>query len=177
MVQNTGVQVTGELTKPAARPAASDVLRPLRAEMDRLFDRFADGFGVPSLRGFLDVMPAWQGGIQNGFAAPAVDIIEDDAAYHITAELPGMSEKDVDVSVDGDTLVLKGEKRQEREEKEKNRYLSERSYGAFQRSFTLPKNVERDKIAAVFAKGVLKVDVPKSAEARTQQRKVEVKVA
>jgi HSP20 family protein len=72
-------------------------------------------------------------------------------------------------------LVLKGEKRQEREEKEKNRYLSERSYGAFQRSFALPDGIGRDKIAAEFSKGVLTLTLPKTPDARKQQKKIEVK--
>jgi HSP20 family protein len=86
-----------------------------------------------------------------------------------------MEEKDIDVSLSGDTLTIKGEKRQEREEKGDNRYLSERSYGAFQRSFSLPENVDREKIAAAFAKGVLTVTLPKSAKAAP--KKIEVKTA
>jgi HSP20 family protein len=112
-----------------------------------------------------------------GAAVPAVDITEDDKGYRIAAELPGMSEKDIDVSISGDMLTIKGEKRQEREEKEKNRYLSERSYGMFQRSFPLPEGVDRDKISADFSKGVLTLTLPKTADAQKQQKKIEVKAS
>lgn len=161
-------------TPPATRPAA-DPLQSFRNEMERLFDRFTGSFGFPSLRRMFDIEPAWRFESPFGFAAPAVDITEDDKAYKIAAELPGMSEKDIEVSLSGDTLVLRGEKRQEREEKEKNRYLSERSYGAFQRSFALPESIDRDKIAAEFSKGVLTLTLPKTPDAQKQQKKIEVK--
>ena len=141
--------------------------------MDRLVDRFTAGCGVPSLRRMFDIEPAWRHESSFGFAAPAADITEDDKAYKIAAELPGMSEKDIEVSL----LVLKGEKRQEREEQEKNRYLSERSYGAFQRSFALPDGIDRNKIAAEFSKGVLTLTLPKTQEAQKQPKKIEVKAA
>lgn len=100
---------------------------------------------------------------------------EDDKAYKITAELPGLDAKDVDVSVSGNTLVLKGEKRQEKEEKNKNYFFSERAYGSFQRAFELSTTVDRDKIAADYSKGVLTITLPKTAEAQKQAKKIEVK--
>jgi HSP20 family protein len=109
--------------------------------------------------------------------SPAVDITEDDKAYKVTAELPGMSDKEIEVVVSGDMLTLKGEKRAEKEQKEKNFYLSERSYGSFQRSFYVPEGVDHDKIAADFSKGVLTVTMPKTAKAVEQQKKIEVKSA
>jgi HSP20 family protein len=161
-------------------PAKTLVPEPwqsFRTEMDRLFDRFAGGFGFPSLRRMFDMEPSWRQESSFSFAAPAVDITEDDKAYKIAAELPGMSEKDIDVSITGDMLVLKGEKRQEREEKEKNRYLAERSYGAFQRNFVLPDGIDRDKIAAEFSKGVLTLTLPKTPDLQKQQKKIEVKAS
>ena len=143
--------------------------RSLRSEMDRVFDRFSRGFGLPSFE------PFWREDIE--FSAPAVDFSEDDKSFTVTAELPGIDEKDVDVSVSGGMLVVKGEKKQEKEEKNKNYYLSERSYGSFQRSFSLPDGIDQDKIAASFAKGVLTVTLPKSAEAQKSQKKIEVKAA
>jgi len=122
-----------------------------------------------------DVEPFWGSEASFGVTVPAVDVIEDDRGYKITAELPGLDQKDIEVSVTGDVLVIKGEKRQEREEKDKNRYLSERSYGAFQRNFSLPDGIDRDKINADFAKGVLTLTLPKTAEAQKQQKKIEVK--
>ena len=100
---------------------------------------------------------------------------EDEKVYKISAELPGIDAKDVDVSVFGDMLVLKGEKRQEREEKDKNYHLSERAYGSFQRAFELPASVDRNKIAADFSKGVLTLTLPKTAEAQKPIKKIEVK--
>ena len=100
---------------------------------------------------------------------------EDDKSYRISAELPGLDAKDVDISVSGDMLVLKGEKRQESEQKDKNYHFSERSYGSFQRAFELPASVDRDNISADFSKGVLTINMPKTAEAQKQPKKIEVK--
>jgi HSP20 family protein len=102
---------------------------------------------------------------------------EDDKAYKISAELPGLDAKDVDVSVSGNMLILKGEKRQEKEEKDKNYYFSERAYGSFQRAFELPASVDHDKVAADFSKGVLTITLPKTPGAQKQQKKIEVRSA
>jgi len=145
--------------------------------MDRVFDRFAGGWGMPSLRRVFDVEPTFRYESSFSMPSPAVDITEDDAAFKLTAELPGMSEKEVEVQVSGDTLTLKGEKKQETEQKEKNFYLSERSYGSFLRSFQVPEGVDRDKIAAEFSKGVLVVTMPKTPQAKDTQKKIEVKAS
>lgn len=148
--------------------AIPDILQSFRTEMDRLVDRFTTGFGIapfPALR----FDPAIR--IPN----PAVDITEDDAAFKFTAELPGLTEKDVHVALSGNTLVIKGEKRQEREEKDKGFHLSERSYGEFQRSFLLPEAADGERIDATFANGVLTVIVPKTAQAAP--KKIEVKAS
>ena len=142
--------------------------------MDRLFDRFARGFGLPSLRNIADLEPPWRSFV---FSAPPIDMSEDDEAYKISAELPGLDAKDVEVSVSGDRLVVKGEKRQQQEEKNKNYYLSERTYGSFERSFELPVSVDRDKIAADFSRGVLTITMPKTAEVQKLQKKIEIKSA
>jgi HSP20 family protein len=160
---------------PAPRTTMPDPWQSFRSELDRMFDRFSGGFGFPSLRRMFDLQPSWHPETAFGMTAPAVDVSEEEEAYKITAELPGLSEKDIDVTVTGDMIVLKGEKQQEREEKQKHRYISERSYGAFQRSFYLPDGVDRDKIAAQFANGVLTLTLPKTPEAQRQQKKIEVK--
>ena len=157
-----------ETTTPA-------VWRSFRSEMDRLFDRFAGSFGFPSLRRMFDMEPAGRPASSFTFSVPAIDMSEDEKAYKISAELPGLDATDVDVSVSGNMLVLKGEKRQEREEKDKNYYLSERAFGSFQRSFELPASIDRDKVAADFSKGVLTITLPKTPEAQKQQKKIEVK--
>ena len=163
-----------EVKKAApAETTAPDVWRSFRSEMDRLFDRF----GFPSLRRMFDVEPAWRSASSFTFSVPAIDMSEDDKAYRISAELPGLDAKDVEVSVSGDRLVLKGEKRQQQEEKNKNYYLSERTYGSFERSFELPVSVDRDKIAADFSRGVLTITIPKTAEVQKQQKKIEIKSA
>jgi len=144
--------------------------------MDRLFDRFAGGFGLPAFRRLFDFEPPWRGDSSFSFTAPAVDVTEDAKGFTITAELPSLEEKNVDVNVSGDMLTIKGEKRYEKDESDKHRYMSERAYGSFQRSFALPDGVDRDKIAANLSKGVLTVTLPKTAQAQKQQ-KIKVKTA
>jgi len=156
---------------PPAQATAPDIWQSFRGEMDRLFDRF----GFPSLRRVFDIEPSWRSASSFGLSAPAIDMSEDERAYKISAELPGIDAKDIEVSVSGDTLVLKGEKRQEKEEKDKNYYFSERSYGSFQRSFQLPSSVDRNKVAADFSKGVLTITLPKTAEAKKPVKKIEVR--
>ena len=158
-----------EVKSPAA--STPDVWRSFRSEIDRLFDRFA----LPSWSSFPGFPSVFDTAPNISFNAPAVEITEDDKAYKIAAELPGLDEKDVDVSLSGDVLVLKGEKRQETEEKGKNTYVCERSYGSFQRAFSLPDGIDRNKIGADFNKGVLTVTLPKSAETQQQKKKVEIK--
>lgn len=109
---------------------------------------------------------------------PAVDIVETPKELTLTAELPGMELKDIDVSVEEGVLTIRGEKIEEKkEEEEKKMYLYERNYGSFQRAFALPAAVDASKINAEFAKGVLKVHIPKTGEAKPVGRKVEIKSA
>jgi HSP20 family protein len=160
--------------RPRGETPVPEMWSSFRSEMDRLFDRFVRGFGLPSLRSMADFEPPWRSFI---FSAPPIDMTEDDMAYKISAELPGLDTKDVEVSVSGDRLVLKGERRQEQEEKNQNYHLSERTYGSFQRSFELPASVDRDKIAADFSKGVLTITLPKTAATQQQRKKIEIKSA
>jgi len=166
------VPVEVKKTAPA-QTSAPDIWQSFRSEMDRLFDRF----GFPSLRRVFDIEPAWRSASSFSFSVPAIDMSEDEKAYKISAELPGIDAKDIDVSVSGDTLILKGEKRQEKEEKDKNYHFSELSYGSFQRSFQLPSSIDRNKVAADFSKGVLTITLPKTAEAQKPQKKIEVRSA
>jgi len=156
--------------------AAPDPFRPFRTDMDRLFERFAGSFGLPSFARMFD-LPSLPFESSVTLPTPAVDIAEDAGSYKITAELPGMSENDVEVTMSGDRLILKGEKKQEMEKKDANFYLSERAWGSFQRSFALPQDVDREKINAEFAKGVLTLTLPKTAQAQQQQKKIEVRSA
>lgn len=154
-----------------------DVWSSFRSEMDRLFDRFGGNFNMAPFRRMFDTAPAVRYETAFDFTVPAVDVNEDTGAYKITAELPGMAEKDVEVKVSGDVLTIKGEKRQEKEEKDKNYHMSERSFGMFERSFTIPKGVDRDKIAAEFSKGVLTLSLPKKPDAQPETKKIDVKGA
>ena len=162
---------------PSAPPRAADSWRSFRTEIDRLFDRFSSDLLWPSFPhlfhdgSLLGSRPSFS------VPTPAMDISEDADAYKLSAELPGMEEKDIEVALTDGTLTLTGEKRQETEQKDKDYYLSEREYGSFKRSFALPDGVDADKISAEFAKGVLTITLPKKQEAKATPKKVEVKAA
>jgi HSP20 family protein len=143
--------------------------------MDRMFDRLTDNFAFPSLRDFPTTEHFWPR-LAN-VAAPAVDMSGDEKAYHVTAELPGVEDKDVEVTVGNDYLFIKAEKRQAHEDKTKDSYVSERSYGVFQRTFALPTDIDRNTIDAKFTKGVLTITLPKSAKAQASTKQIEVKAA
>jgi len=140
-------------------------LTSLRREMDRLFDDFGtSGWPVPGAMRLMADMPP----------IPAMDLVESDGGYEITAELPGIDPKDVDLKVSGDMLTLKGEKREESETRDDNRHVSERRYGSFQRTLRLPPDANSDRIEARTANGVLKVTIPKSEEAKAKEKKIEI---
>jgi HSP20 family protein len=150
-------------------------LATLRREVDRLFD---DLYMWPRSLGrtVFDVEPFWRGELSFG-KVPAVDVAEKEKEYEITAELPGMDEKNIDVKFADGILTIKGEKTEEKEEKKKDYYLSERRFGSFHRSFQVPARVDGDKIEASFKNGVLTVVLPKSAEARQSEKKIAIKKA
>jgi len=136
-------------------------LGSFRNEMDRLWNRFLGE--TPLAR---TITEEW---------FPSVDVTETKDKLLITAELPGLEVKDVNVTVSGDILTIKGEKTKEEEEKDEHYYHCERYCGSFQRSFRLPVNVQADKVDATFDKGVLKVTFPKAEEAKKKNIKVKVK--
>jgi HSP20 family protein len=162
---------------PPAPPRAPDSWRSLRTEIDRLFDRFSSDLLWPAFPRLFDDRSPF--GFRPSFSVrtPAMDVSEDADAYKLSAELPGMNEKEIDVAVTDGMLTLTGEKKQETEQKDKNYYVSEREYGSFTRSFTLPDGIDVDKISADFAKGVLTITLPKKQEAKAAPKKVEVKAA
>jgi HSP20 family protein len=106
---------------------------------------------------------------------PAIDINEDDNKYSLEVELPGMTEKDIEVKVEGNLLTLSSKKSEEKEEKKKDYILRERRSYNFSRSFVLPKNVNADKITAEFKNGLLFIDVPKAEEAKPKLLEIKVK--
>jgi len=149
----------------------------LRRDIERLFDEFDGGFWrSPFRRSLFDVAPYWRTE-PTWPSAPVVDIAETEKGYEITAELPGMDEKNIEVKLADGVLSIKGEKREEKEEKKKDYYLSERSFGSFQRAFQVPEGVDSGKIEATFSKGVLTVTLLKSAEAHKAEKKITVKAA
>jgi HSP20 family protein len=163
--------------KGTDRPAEWRPFESLRREVDRLFEDFQLGsWRSPFGRSVFDVQPFWRGEIGWG-KAPAVDIVDKGNAYEITAELPGMDESNIDVKFADGTLTIKGEKRDEKEEKKKEYCLSERRYGSFQRSFGVPDGVDADKIEANFKNGVLTVTLPKTPQAQRSEKKIAIKKA
>jgi HSP20 family protein len=106
--------------------------------------------------------------------APAVDVYEDEHQVTLKIEVPGIDEKDIDVRVENNTLTVQGERKIEKEEKEENYRRVERQYGSFTRTFTLPQTVDAEKVSANYEKGVLKITLPKKAEAKPKQIKVNI---
>jgi HSP20 family protein len=156
---------------PFARAAAPSLTRSdfdpfasMRRDMDRMFDEMLKGFGGK--------VPA-----EYAVTAPRMDVKETEAGIEITAELPGVDEKDVEVELSDDILTIRGEKRFEKEEgdKEKGYHVMERSYGSFARSVQLPYGAEGDKVTADFSKGVLKIVVPRPAEVEAKTKKIQIK--
>ena len=164
--------------KTADCPGAPAEWRPfetLKREVDKLFEDF--GLGAlrhPFGRSTFEVEPFWRGEMSLT-KAPAVDIVDKDKAYEITAELPGMDVSNIDVKFSDGTLTIKGEKSEEKEEKKKDYYLSERRYGSFSRSFRVPTSVDADKIEANFKNGILKLTLPKMVGAQSNEKKITIK--
>ena len=165
------------VTKTSAAPAVvGETWRPfqaLRNEIDQIFDDFGNGFWNRPFRSLARL----ERDLSKSISAPAVDVAESDKAYEITAELAGLDEKNIDIKLVNGGLTIKGEKREESEEKQKDYYVSERRYGTFERYFTLPEGVNADKIEATFKNGVLKVTLPKTEEAQKPAKTINVKAA
>jgi len=150
---------------PARRENESPVMA-IQNEMNRMFDQFfTDPFtmlSTPTLRSVADFMPR-------------IDVSETDTAMQVTAELPGMEEKDIQLTLENDTLVISGEKKNDVEEKSKNFHRVERSYGSFQRVIPLVSEIEQDKVEASFRNGVLNITLPKTSTAAKQAHKIQIK--
>jgi len=147
----------------------------LRREVDRLFEEFDRDLWIsPFKRSLANFEPLWRGGFDLA-VAPSVDFVEKDTGYEVAVELPGMDEKNVEVTLANGHLTIKGEKQEEKEEKRKDYHLRERRFGSFERAFQLPEAANADKISATFNKGVLTVTIPKKPEASAPEKKIEVK--
>jgi len=143
-----------------------DPFSAMRAEMDRVFDSFLGrSFGR---------FPALGRADHSDVVTPSIDVRETETEFVVEAELPGMDEKDVSVTLNNGVLTLKGEKKSEREEKQDDYHLMERSYGSFQRSFQVADAVDADKVKASFDKGVLKVSMPKRPEAVKAEKRIPI---
>jgi HSP20 family protein len=136
----------------------------MQREMNRVFDAINRNWGLGAFPEF------------TGSFMPRLDVTEDTNVFMVTAELPGMSEKEIDLSISGDTLTIRGEKKEVKEDKNKNYYYSERSYGNFMRSIPLPQQVDTNKVSASFNKGVLTITLPKTAAAMESTKKIDVKM-
>ena len=146
-------------------------MESLHREMDRLFDAVLLGDG-----GGLEMrMPGLWGRAET--PVPRVDETEDDKAYHVAVELPGLEEKDIEVTLTDGALNIRGEKKAEKEEEGETFYRRERRYGAFRRTLPIPGEVDEAKVKAAFHNGVLKIDLPKTETAKSKIRHIEVKAA
>jgi HSP20 family protein len=150
---------------PPARREEEYPLYSLQRDVNRLFEDFFRGFDLRPLR---MAEEKW-----GGFN-PKMDLEETDKEYRITAELPGMEEKDVEVLLTGNSLTIKGEKKEETEEKGKSFYHMERSYGSFHRTIPLPEGIDIKRVSADFKSGVLSVRLPKTVEAKTKSQRIPI---
>ncbi|MEL6837802.1 MAG: Hsp20/alpha crystallin family protein [Pseudomonadota bacterium] len=133
----------------------------LQQEMEQLFDRF---------RGY----PPTAGGFFGDRPSPVIDMAETDEVVEVTAEIPGVASADLDVTLNGDLLMIKGEKSDERTKEDKNYHLHERSYGSFSRQIPLGFTPDDDAITAKFSDGVLKLTIAKPPAAKSQNRKIAI---
>ncbi|MRS03665.1 Hsp20/alpha crystallin family protein [bacterium] len=154
-------------TMPTRRENESPVMA-IQNEMNRMFDQFFNDpftlLSVPNLRSVADFMPR-------------IDVSETETAMQVTAELPGMDEKDIQLSLENDSLIISGEKKSDVEEKGKNFHRVERSYGSFQRVVPLVSDIQSDKVEATFRNGVLNINLPKTPAAAKQTHKIEIKAS
>jgi len=143
-------------------------MESLHKEMDRLFDELTS---EPARRAFFPQA------LERDLVIPQIDEVEDDKAFHVSIELPGMDEEDIDITLAGRVLTIRGEKKEDEKEEGKEFYRRERTYGAFRRTLELPGEVDETKIEASFKKGVLTIELPKTAEAQEKIKHIAVKAA
>ena len=146
-----------------------DPFQSFRTEMDRLFDSFLGG--MPSLTSLRQGFPSTQ------VITPTLDVKENEKEIVVKADLPGMDEKDINLTVHNGVLSLRGEKKSEHTDERDNYHVMERSYGSFQRSIRLPETIDEDKAEARFDKGVLTITLPKRPESVSAQKKIQIKGA
>lgn len=167
--KRNGMTVRREEEQQQEHPAYS-----MQREMNRIFDDFFRSWDMPLMgRSFGDLSPF--GTFEQSAAMPRIDVHETEKELRISAELPGMTEKDIDVSLSKDMLTISGEKKQESEENVKGWYRMERCYGSFTRSISLPCEVDQDHCQASFKNGVLTVTLSKSPQAQARVKSIPIK--
>jgi HSP20 family protein len=172
--EDTGTSVPVQRTSPDEQlPALSGSLARFHQEVDRLFDQAFRGLNVSPF-GFN--RPLWPR-MNDGMLRPTLDLGATDKEYTVSVEVPGVDEKDVKVEIANDTLTIRGEKNQEIEEKEKNYYRMERSYGSFQRVLSLPEDANQEGVSATFKNGVLTVVMPRKAAPQVHAKQIEIQSA
>jgi HSP20 family protein len=169
-----------EKTVPVRREDVQDqgvafpiALQNFHREFDRIFDQAFHGFGLsqPWLDGVL-----WPR-MSDGMLKPILDLSATDKEYTISVEIPGVDERDVKLEIAKDTLTIRGEKKHDKEEKDKNYYRVERSYGSFQRVLSLPEDADQAGVKATFKRGILTISMPRKAIPQADVRKIEIKSA
>ncbi|MBI3993650.1 MAG: Hsp20/alpha crystallin family protein [Candidatus Lambdaproteobacteria bacterium] len=153
---------------PALKEDGVDSIQALQRNMSRLFEDFFGRFNAGWENFPLEV---------RGSFNPRINVTENEQEIVVTAELPGMDEQDVEVSLSNDLLALKGEKKQEREEEGRDFYRLERSYGGFRRNIALPAEVQADKVEATFKRGVLRIKLPKAPGAQKAAKRIAIRSA
>src|SRR5262245_32811379 len=148
--------------------------RNLQREINQIFDQFDRGWR-PLQRSMFGFEPFTQ--FETVWSSPAVDVVDKEKSYEITAEVPGMAPENLEVKLVNGRLVIKGEKKETTEEKHGETELSERRYGSFERTFSVPEGVDANKIEATLNAGVLTIALPKTTEAQKPVKKIEVKAA
>ena len=145
-----------------------DPFMALQRQINQIFDNFFDGFAIS---------PLW--GLESGRGPfnPRMDLSDTDKQYRVTVELPGLDEKDVEISLANNVLTIKGEKKQEKEEKRKDYHRMERSYGLFKRNIAIPEGVDLEKVDASFRKGLLIINLPKTEEMQKETKTIPIKAA
>jgi HSP20 family protein len=141
---------------------------PLQREMNRIFDDFFRGW---------DVAPTGLEGSRFGFFQPSIDVKQSESEIVVKAELPGLDEKDIEVLLTDEALTIRGEKKEEKEEKGKTYYHMERSYGSFNRVIPLPAGVDQKKVQAQYKNGVLSITLQKAQEPKMKSKKISIKGA
>ncbi len=141
----------------------TDPFYSFRNEMDRLMENVFGGFNT------------WPFEKSTGGFSPRVDVVDMEKEIRISVELPGLDEKDIDVSLTAESVTIRGEKKEEKEEKGRDYYKSERSYGFFSRTIPLPADIDSEKVSASFKKGVLSIKLPKTKRAIEETKKIAIK--